>query len=220
VSVAAFFDIDGTITKTTILDPLIWYRRAHDSKPRFALFALGLLLRVPYYLVLDRRSRALCNVVFFGNYAGLDSEALCEWHARTFAENLKRTIFHAALDCIRDHQRQGHRIVLVTGGLDFVMGPLADFLQADQLVATPLVVRDGVFTGALDAPPIADARKAEIVRFLMGTHGIDPASSFAYGNSLGDAPMLECVGHPMAVNADSRLRRLAATRGWSSLTWN
>jgi HAD superfamily hydrolase (TIGR01490 family) len=219
VSAAAFFDVDGTITKTTILDPLIWYRRAHDSKFRFSLFALGMLVRAPYYLALDRRSRARCNVVFYRRYAGLSAAELHEWHQQTFAENLQRTIFPAALDCIREHQRQGHGIVLVTGGLDFVMRPLKDYLHADQLVATPLVVQNGALTGAIDGQPIADERKAEIVRSLCDTHGIDPALSFAYGNSLGDAPMLECVGHPVAVNADSRSRRLAVARGWSCVTW-
>jgi len=93
VSVAAFFDIDGTITRSTILDPLIWYRRAHDSKPRFALFGLGMLLRAPYYLWVDRRSRARCNLVFFRRYAGMNARSLREWHRRTFAHNLQRSIF-------------------------------------------------------------------------------------------------------------------------------
>jgi HAD superfamily hydrolase (TIGR01490 family) len=219
VSVAAFFDVDGTTTKTTILDPLIWYHRAHDSKFRVALFALGLFLRVPYYLAVDRRSRARCNVVFYRRYAGLSAVDLCQWHQRTFAENLQRTIFPAALDCIRDHQRQGHRIILVTGGLDFVMRPLAEFLQADELIATHLVERDGACTGDIDGPAIADERKAELIRSLCEKHGIDAALSFAYGNSLGDAPMLECVGQPVAVNADSRLRRLADRRGWPQVRW-
>jgi HAD superfamily hydrolase (TIGR01490 family) len=219
VSVSAFFDVDGTITKTTILDPLIWYHRAHDSRYRFALFALGLLLRVPYYLAVDRRSRAWCNVVFYRRYAGLSAVDLRQWHQRTFAENLQRTIFPAALDCIRDHKRKGHRIILVTGGLDFVMRPLAEFLEADELIATHLVERDGTCTGDIDGPAIADERKAELIRFLCEKHGMDAALSFAYGNSLGDAPMLECVGHPVAVNADSRLRRLADARGWPQVCW-
>jgi HAD superfamily hydrolase (TIGR01490 family) len=219
VSVAAFFDIDGTITKTTILDPLIWYRRAHDSRPQFALFALGMLLRIPYYLAVDRRSRARCNVVFYRRYAGLPAANLRDWHERTFAENLQHTIFPAALKCIRDHQGQGRRIIFVTGGLDFVMRPLADFLQADRLIATHLEERDGLCTGAIDGPAIADDRKAELVRSLAIEQGIDLTGSFAYGNSLGDAPMLECVGHPFAVNADARLRRLANNRCWPCVGW-
>src|SRR5262249_43444397 len=120
---------------------------------------------------------------------------------------------------VRDHERQGHRIVLLTGGLDFVMQPLAEYLRADELIATRLVERDGVLTGELDGAPIADAHKATLIRTYAQRHSIDIGSSFAYGNSLGDAPMLECVGNAVAVNSDHRLRRLAGLRGWRTVEW-
>lgn len=219
MSVAAFFDIDGTITKTTILDPLLWYRRARDSWPRFAAFVVALLSRVPYYFWLDRHSRARFNVVFYRRYAGLKADSVREWHRRSFADNLRRTVFPAALNCIEDHQRRGDVLVLVTGGLEVVMQPLAEFLHADKLIATRLVERDGFFTGAIDGPAIAGKHKAELVKAYAERHGVDLASSFAYGNSLGDAEMLESAGRPVAVNPDASLRRLAQSRGWPLRAW-
>jgi HAD superfamily hydrolase (TIGR01490 family) len=109
--------------------------------------------------------------------------------------------------------------VLVTGGLDFVMRPLAEHLGAADVIATHLEERDGVLTGELAGPPIADERKGELVREYAQKHGIDLARSFAYTDSHGDLSMLECVGHPSAVNADGRLRRLAAERGWPVEQW-
>lgn len=219
MSAAAFFDVDGTITRTTILDPLIWFRRAHDGRLRFALFAAALLARAPYYLWMDRRSRGRFNQVFYRQYAGMPAEPLRDWHRRTFPENLLRAVSPAAQECIRAHQKESHHIVLVTGGLDFVMQPLAEFLHSDDLIATRLVERDGVFTGAIDGPPIADERKAELISAHARAHGIDLGKSFAYGDSSGDARMLECVGHPVAANPGRRLRRLAAARGWRTISW-
>jgi len=109
--------------------------------------------------------------------------------------------------------------VLVTGALDFVMQPLAEFMRADDLLAIQLVERDGIFTGELSSPPIADEHKAALIREYAQRYGIDLTRSFAYGNSLGDAPMLECVGHPVAVNPDKRLRRSATERGWRVVEW-
>jgi HAD superfamily hydrolase (TIGR01490 family) len=219
LTAAAFFDVDGTLTRTTILDPLIWYQRARLSRPRFALWAAGLIAQVPYYLWIDQRSRSRFNVVFYRRYTGLNAAELRDWHRKTFADNLRRAIFPAALECVAEHRRQGHRVVLVTGALDFVMRPLAEFVQADDLIALSLAEREGVFTGELNGPPIADERKAALVREYAQRHGIDLAQSFAYGNSLGDAPMIACAGHPVAANPDRPLRRLATERGWRIVEW-
>jgi HAD superfamily hydrolase (TIGR01490 family) len=212
--VAAFFDIDGTITKTTILLPLIWYQRARLSWPRFVLFALSLLVRAPYYLWVDRRSRARFNVVFYRRYAGLNAEDVRAWHRRTFSENLQRRIFPATLELLRDHKQRGYLVVLITGGLDLVMQPLAEYLHADELIASHIAERDGVLTGVLDGPAVADEQKAVFVHEIVKRDGIDLSQSIAYGNSMGDARMMECVGHAVAVNPDGRLGRLAVKRGW------
>jgi len=217
-TVAAFFDVDGTLTRTTILNPLLWYQRARLSRPRYALSLAGLMLDVPRLIWIDRRSRSRVNVVFYRRYAGLRADDLRAWHRLTFADNLRRRLFLAAVVCVEEHRRQGHRLVLVTGGLDFVMRPLAEHLGAD-LIATHLVERDGILTGEIDGPPIAEERKGELMREYAGKYGIDLAQSFAYTDSYGDLSMLECVGHPAAVNPDRRLRKLAAEGRWRVEEW-
>jgi HAD superfamily hydrolase (TIGR01490 family) len=218
-SVAAFFDVDGTLTRTTILHPLVWYQRARLSRPRFALWFGGLALDVPRLVWIDRHSRSRLNVVFYRRYAGLRVDDLSAWHRRTFDDNLRRRLYPAADGCLGMHRRQGHRIVLVTGGLDLVMRPLAEYIGAAEVMATHLAERDGVLTGELTGPPVADERKGELVREYAEKHGIDLAQSFAYTDSHGDLPMLECVGRPAAVNPDRRLRRLATARGWPVEKW-
>jgi HAD superfamily hydrolase (TIGR01490 family) len=216
---AAFFDVDGTLTDTTIVHPLWWYQRDRLSPPRFAWWAAGLLLRAPYFVWVDHWSRGQFNILFYRLYAGLEANALRDWHCRTFAENLQRTTFPAALDCVRDHRQRGHRLVLITGSLDFVMRPLAEYLGADELFANRLVEHGGVFTGELERPPVADEHKAALVRAYAQGQNLDLSESYAYGNSIADARVLECVGHRVAVNPDRRLRRLAISRSWSILSW-
>jgi HAD superfamily hydrolase (TIGR01490 family) len=168
--VAAFFDVDGTLTRTTILDPLIWYQRAHLPRWRFRLWLTGLLLHGPYYLWVDRRSRSRVNVLIYRRYAGVPLEQLRRWHREHFAATLQRRLFPGALECIRDHHRQGHRVVLVTGGLDLVLQPLAELVGAEHLIAMQLCEKDGLCTGELGRPPIADRQKAVLVREYAKTH--------------------------------------------------
>ncbi len=219
MTAAAFFDVDGTLARTTVLDPLVWFQRAHLPWPRFALWAVGLLLQAPVYLWIDRRSRTRFNVLFYQRYRGLNAVEVRDWHRRTFADNLQRTLFPAAVACVRGHQNEGRRVVLVTGALDAVMQPLAEYLGADAVLATRLVERDGVFTGEIDGPPVADTEKAKRVRAYATEHGIDLAASYGYADSSADAAILECVGNPVAVNPSRRLNRLAAERGWPVVVW-
>jgi hypothetical protein len=44
--------------------------------------------------------------------------------------------------------------------------------------------------------------------------GLDLAGSYAYSDSITDLPMLDLVGHPVAVNPDRELARIARDRDW------
>src|SRR5207237_293883 len=118
---------------------------------------------------------------------GLRVEELRRWHREAFAATLGTRIFPAARECVREHRRRGHRLVLITGGLDVVMQPLADFLGADDLIAMRLEEHAGVCTGRLCGPPVAGAQKAQLLRGYAQMHGVALAASFAYGDSVSDA---------------------------------
>ena len=219
-AVAAFFDVDGTLTRSTVVEPLLWYQRAHLPGWLFTAWAAVLAVQVPQYWLLDKWSRGRFNVVFYRRYRGLPVEEVCRWHREAFARTLQGRVFPAALACLRGHREQGHRVVLVTGALDCVMQPLADFVGADDLIAMRLGAEAGVFTGELTGQPIAGEQKAALVRGYAQMHGIDLAQSFAYADGKSDIPVLECVGHPVAVRPGRRLRAVAAARGWRVVEWS
>jgi hypothetical protein len=50
--------------------------------------------------------------------------------------------------------------------------------------------------------------------------GIDLSESFAYSDSESDLPMLRAVGHPVAVNPDAELMRVARDEGWQVMTFD
>ena len=92
------------------------------------------------------------------------------------------------------------------------MQAIADDLGFDGALGTVCEVEDGVYTGrALRA--LHAEEKARCIREL----GHDLTGSTAYSASHTDLPLLEAVGHPVAVNPDRALRRVAASRGWPVL---
>jgi alcohol-forming fatty acyl-CoA reductase len=215
---AAFFDVDGTLLKSTIVHHYFYLAQQDQPTWKRGLLLARLLSWVPFYLWLDRVSRDAFNHVFYFNYAGLAVEDCRSLGQRYFQQKLRPGLFPAALAQIAFHQSQGHRIVLVTGSVDCVIAPLAEFLGADSLTAE-LEVQNGCYTGALRGEPLADQEKARLIRRYAATHQLDLAQSFAYGDSMADLPMLQTVGHPVAVNPSSRLQKVAAQAGWPIKTW-
>jgi phosphoserine phosphatase len=67
--------------------------------------------------------------------------------------------------------------------------------------------------------PFTGEQKAKLLRRHAEANGIDLQNCFALGDAIGDLPMLECVGKPVAVNADQRLARIASSRGWKVEEW-
>jgi len=114
-------------------------------------------------------------------------------------------------------RQAGFTPVLVTGELDFVLGPLVRYFQFDAVVSNFMLWENGAATGEVAQPLIAGREKVEAMRRLARERAGDLARSKAYSDSFSDAPMLESVGHPAVVNPDRRLKRLARQRGWPIL---
>ena len=75
-------------------------------------------------------------------------------------------------------------------------------------------MRDGVYTGKPAGPFTYREGKAVAIRELAEREGIDLSASFAYSDSESDLPMMRAVGHPVAVNPDRVLERVAREEGW------
>jgi phosphoserine phosphatase len=94
---------------------------------------------------------------------------------------------------------------------------MAIVLTFDGAVGSVSEVVDGQYTGRPGGPFTYREGKAEAIRRLAAAEGIDLAASWAYSDSESDLPMLRAVGHPVAVNPDRELARVAREEGWDVL---
>ena len=87
----------------------------------------------------------------------------------------------------------------------------------DDLICNRLVYEDGVASGEVVSPLLAEQEKVAAVHRFCREYNVETARSKAYSDSFSDLPMLEAVGLPSAVNPDRRLRRTANDRSWPVL---
>jgi hypothetical protein len=95
---------------------------------------------------------------------------------------------------------------------------LAGVLALDGAIGSQFsAVANGVYTGVPAGLFVYGVGKARAIEQLAQREGIDLAESYAYSDSASDLPMLRAVGHPVAVNPDAELARVAREEGWDVL---
>ncbi|MGI8779787.1 MAG: HAD family hydrolase [Solirubrobacteraceae bacterium] len=116
-----------------------------------------------------------------------------------------------------DHQDAGRPIFICTAASQEMAELMAIVLTFDGAVGSVSEVVDGHYTGRAGGSFTYREGKAEAIRDLAAREGIDLGASWAYSDSESDLPMLRLVGHPVAVNPDSELGRVARLEGWEVL---
>jgi HAD superfamily hydrolase (TIGR01490 family) len=217
---AAFFDVDGTLVRTNIVHYYAFFRERRLHPVLRAPWRAAFLAKCLYYLALDRFNRSRLNVVFYRNYAGMPVSQTLDDVEECFQRIIRPNIFSDSIPCLSHHRAEGRLLVLVSGSLDFILAPLGRHFEIDHILAAKLHQESNRFTGELDGGPLGDSEKSRRMREFAREHDVDLDQSFAYGDSNADIPMLEVVGHPIAVNPDRRLAETASERGWHVERWN
>jgi HAD superfamily hydrolase (TIGR01490 family) len=126
-------------------------------------------------------------------------------------------LYPQMLDIAWAHQDAGRRVYIATAASVETGEMVAHVLGFDGAIGTRFEEVDGIYTGRLDGPMAYREGKAQLVRELAAAEGIDLERSYAYSDSESDVPFLEAVGHPVVVNPDPELARIARERDWDVL---
>lgn len=211
---AAFFDLDKTVIARASM--LAFGRPLHRAGYISRWLALRALVGQLVYRAFgagDSRMEKMRNASL-RMAAGWQRDTVQKLVRDTLTEVIEPLVYGEAVDLIAEHHRAGRRVFLVSSSPEEIVVPLADHLGVDEVIATRAAIDDdGRYTGEVEFYAYGP-HKAEAMREVAARSGIDLERSFAYSDSVTDVPMLEAVGHAVAVNPDRELRRVALARGW------
>jgi len=215
----AVFDLENTLIASNVVESYAWLatRQLSGDDDR-ARFVARTLREAPALLALDRRDRGDFLRHFYRRYAGAPVDRVRADAWELFSALLLTKSFPAGIRRVREHRKLGHRTLLITGALDFVIDPLRPLF--DDIVCARLGERDGRLTGELDAVPPTGEARALLLADYASTFDLSLTESVAYADSASDLPMLEAVGFPVAVNAEPKLAAIARRRGWHVEQWS
>jgi len=219
VAAAAFFDLDRTLLRRSSALAL-----AGSFRERGLISRRQLLRAAGWQLLFVARGashEAVRRAAEDGLrlLAGYPVEEMRTLVAAALEPVLRPLVFAEPLRLVEQHRERGERVYVVSATLQEIVEGIANDLGFDGGLGTTCEVRDGRYTGRAVRALHAEA-KAECVRDLARRDGLELASCTAYSDSHTDVPFLEAVGHPVAVNPDRELRRIAADRGWPVLEFS
>jgi len=215
----AAFDLENTLVASNVVESYAWLATRHLPLADRAILTARILKEAPSLLTLDRRDRGDFLRSFYRRYEGAPEAMLRHDATELFNNLLLRRSFPAGIARVRRHKALGHRTVLITGALDFVVEPMRPLF--DEVICAQLASdSDGRLTGRLERLPPTGESRALVLAEYASSLGLDLGESIAYADSASDLPLLECVGFPVAVNPEAKLAAIARRRGWHTEHWS
>lgn len=218
-SSAAFFDLDRTLMAGTSAYYFgkAAYREGLLPLPRLLKDAWEALV-FKLFGASDEKSEALRDRIL-ESVAGTEAETLHRL-APAVIEEILPHIRPEAQALIDMHEEAGRDVWIISASPVEVVSDLAHALEITGGLGTVSEIIDGVYTGRLAGPFCYGEGKAELIRKLAAERSYDLALCYSYSDSASDLPMMQAVGHPVAVNPDRSLQSVAHRRGWPIVEFN
>lgn len=211
-STAAIFDLDRTLlagsSSSVVQRHLIEAGIANDRDIPFADTLMKLYEQFGENWLMMQPARLAARASSGWDVA--EVEAACKAAAAELVTQLQPF----ATGVFDEHRAAGTKLVLATTSPEPFVRPLADAMGFDDVVSTKWKMENGRFTGETDGEFVWGKAKADAVMTWAKSNDVSLERSHAYSDSYFDAPLLDMVGNPVAVNPDAQLAAVAAIKGW------
>ena len=212
--VAAFFKVEGTLTRRPALAAAGWIALNSDRmRTRLARLS-NVLAAAPLALGGPSGDATLATRVGWMGLRGMSEDRLRVLCDEYWSDILQPNLRSVATELVATSRKRGHTVVLISENLNLIVEPLRAEVGADFLVANRLEMVDGKTTGRLLEPVITGHMAARWAKGFADEHDIDLTASCAYGSSAADSLLLQTAGKPCAVTPDRRLRGIARDLDW------
>jgi HAD superfamily hydrolase (TIGR01490 family) len=221
--VAAIFDLDGTLFAGHLWIGLVRHHLKHKLK-RFSVYAyvvshMPLWLAGKLKLIKEETYKRIWgqNMPFL--LKGLEKDKVVEIYKWITDYYLMPLLHTDILNLVESHKKRGHTTILLSGSFDDFLQVVREKLGIDFAVGTKLEVKNNVYSGRIIKPMGFGINKVKLLKDLISEANLDLdlGKSFAYADSISDAPMLEITGNPTATYPDAKLLNLAKQRSWQIL---
>lgn len=216
----ALFDFDGTLLSGDSILSFCRFARAQGLCSAEQL-RQGFWAATRYVMGLSSAEQSKMDALHFIQGR---SEAELRAFSKRFCEKvLLPRLRPKGLLALHEHLTRGAQVLLITASPSFYLEHLRDALGIDGIIGTRMDFDlNGNATGLICGENCKGIQKPLRLAEYLAAAGdrLDYESSYAYGDSASDLPMLTLCGHKVGVNARSTLKKqLKGMDGASFVRW-
>src|SRR5687768_1889569 len=200
----ALFDFDGTLSRVNSYHVYLKWILAQRDLYSARLFVALMLRRLR--LVPSRRVKNLA----LGRLGSWSQGEVAALGQRLYRLEIKPQLRAEALAELAKRQQQGYRVLIVSGGFDFLLQPFAEEYHLSHLHCARLAFNEQICLGCLDGGEMRGAAKLEFLQRHLAAEQVDWTRSCAYSDEASDLPLLQAVGEPFLVGQATSAPRLPA----------
>lgn len=214
---AAFFDLDGTLLLAN--SGSLWMHRERrmgrlTTKQTIQGFLYISLYKFGFVDMEKVMDEALKTI------KGEEEITLRRWTRAWFQEEVIPHVAPASSSALEYHRKREHPLILLTSSSPYESEAALEYFNMDDFLSMTYEVLAGSFTGKVQKPMCYGKGKVYYAEEYAREHDLNLEKSYFYSDSITDLPMLERVGHPIAVSPDIRLRKHASDAGWPIMDWS
>lgn len=212
-----FFDLDRTLIAANSGTALV--RLAYNK----GLMSLSDLIRAIYLSVLYRLNlkdtlKIIDDIVAWT--AGLPEKVILELSSEVTENILIPSIRSEVRSELKNHREKNAKIVILSSALRPICLDVANYLGMDDIICSDLEVVQGYYTGLPLGHLCFGEEKATRLKEYCEKYNTKTVDAWYYGDSGADIPALSIVGHPICVNPDKKLKKIAMQKGWKIYQWH
>ena len=213
----AFYDLDHTILEDNSATHLV-----NEARKRGIMngrrYRHAVWLSILYKLRIGNSTKMIIRMLSW--LKGLREDDIGKLCVDVFSEHMVHKIRPEILETIREHRSNNGAVVLLSSASEPICKQIWNYLKMDDLICSKLESVDGILTGKTQGKLVYAKEKAYRLATYCNTHGFSQTDAFYYGDSFTDEYVMNAVGHPIAVDPDKKLARIALRNGWPIIARN
>jgi HAD superfamily hydrolase (TIGR01490 family) len=141
-----------------------------------------------------------------------------EWHQQFMQQYIEPILLPKAHALVEKHRSQGDRLLIITATNTFITRPIGLKYGITELLGTEGEIKNGRYTGEVAGIPTFQEGKVTRLNQWLTQENETLAGSYFYSDSHNDLPLLDIVDHPIIVDGDDKLLKVAQKKQWQSIS--